>query len=306
MQAATLESPAPTVSAPRPVTDRYAKCIEASKRIRWDIDRDVIRGRSSTSAASSCPTALSHVRELPFLRPSEARFFSQVQGRTYANLFGMVERFIGAKTLELTQPLLARRPGGARGARPLRRRGAQAPGDVPPPRGDGGARDAVRLHVRPPAERGRERPCSASRRWAVLALDARHRDLHAGALPRRASSPTTSSPTLWKDVFLFHWKEESQHAILDELEWRREHARCTRGRARPRRRRPDRPGRRGRRHPAGAGACGCGLLRQACRARVPERARRRRSATRCSRRTAGSTSSSACRSRATSRCSARW
>ena len=25
---------------------RYAKCIEASKRVRWDIDRDVIRGRS--------------------------------------------------------------------------------------------------------------------------------------------------------------------------------------------------------------------------------------------------------------------
>ena len=24
---------------------RYARCIEVSKRIRWDIDRDVIRGR---------------------------------------------------------------------------------------------------------------------------------------------------------------------------------------------------------------------------------------------------------------------
>ena len=32
---------------------------------------------------------------------------------------------------------------------------------------------------------------------------------------------------LWKDVFLFHWKEESQHAILDELEWRRENAKLT-------------------------------------------------------------------------------
>jgi len=27
---------------------------------------------------------------------------------------------------------------------------------------------------------------------------------------------------LWKDVFLFHWKEESQHAIVDEMEWMRE------------------------------------------------------------------------------------
>jgi hypothetical protein len=30
---------------------------------------------------------------------------------------------------------------------------------------------------------------------------------------------------LWKDVFFFHMKEESQHAILDELEWQRENAR---------------------------------------------------------------------------------
>jgi hypothetical protein len=28
-------------------------------------------------------------------------------------------------------------------------------------------------------------------------------------------------------VFLFHWKEESQHAILDELEWVRENAKLT-------------------------------------------------------------------------------
>ena len=26
--------------------DRYAKCIEVSKRVRWDIDKDVIRGRN--------------------------------------------------------------------------------------------------------------------------------------------------------------------------------------------------------------------------------------------------------------------
>jgi hypothetical protein len=26
---------------------------------------------------------------------------------------------------------------------------------------------------------------------------------------------------LWKDVFLFHWKEEAQHAIVDELEFER-------------------------------------------------------------------------------------
>jgi hypothetical protein len=40
-------------------------------------------------------------------------------------------------------------------------------------------------------------------------------------------SPDDGLSELYKDVFLFHWKEESQHAILDELEWKREDARLT-------------------------------------------------------------------------------
>jgi hypothetical protein len=36
-----------TTTTQRPTDDatRYAKCIEVSKRIRWDIERVVIRGR---------------------------------------------------------------------------------------------------------------------------------------------------------------------------------------------------------------------------------------------------------------------
>jgi hypothetical protein len=36
--------------------------------------------------------------------------------------------------------------------------------------------------------------------------------------------PDTGLSDLYKDVFLHHAREESQHAILDELEWRRENA----------------------------------------------------------------------------------
>ena len=32
---------------------------------------------------------------------------------------------------------------------------------------------------------------------------------------------------MYKDVFKFHWQEESQHAILDELEWQREDAKLS-------------------------------------------------------------------------------
>jgi hypothetical protein len=39
---------------------------------------------------------------------------------------------------------------------------------------------------------------------------------------RSSIEPDGNLSPLWKDVFLYHWREESQHAILDELEWQRE------------------------------------------------------------------------------------
>jgi hypothetical protein len=36
---------------------------------------------------------------------------------------------------------------------------------------------------------------------------------------RQSIEPDDDLSPLFKDVFLYHWKEESQHAILDELEW---------------------------------------------------------------------------------------
>ncbi len=95
-----------------PRTERYAKCIEASKRIRWDIDRDVIRNRQLDPAHKFLPDGLSKVDALPFLDADERRMLSQVQGRTYANMFRLVERFIGAKMLEIGRAImhLATRP----------------------------------------------------------------------------------------------------------------------------------------------------------------------------------------------------
>jgi hypothetical protein len=55
----------------------------------------------------------------------------------------------------------------------------------------------------------------------VLALTC-HIELFTQAHYRESIEPDGELSELWKDVFLFHWKEESQHAILDELEWKRE------------------------------------------------------------------------------------
>src|SRR4029079_3358844 len=82
---------------------RYAKAVEVSKRIRWDIDRDVIRDREFDFTKKFLPDGLSFVDRLPFLGADERRLLSQIQGRSYAGIFGLVERFIGAKMLEVSR-----------------------------------------------------------------------------------------------------------------------------------------------------------------------------------------------------------
>ena len=62
--------------------------------------------------------------------------------------------------------------------------------------------------------------------WAVLALTC-HIELFVLAHYRESIEADADVSELWKDVFLYHAKEESQHAILDELEWMREDAKIT-------------------------------------------------------------------------------
>ena len=62
--------------------------------------------------------------------------------------------------------------------------------------------------------------------WAVLALTL-DIELFTQLHYRQSIDPDTELSELFKDVFLYHWKEESQHAILDELEWVRHDAGLT-------------------------------------------------------------------------------
>jgi hypothetical protein len=206
-------------------TARYARCIEASKRIRWDIDRDVIRGRSFDLDHKFLPDGLSLADELDFLSHDAQRFLSQVQGRTYANMFGLVERFIGAKTLEVSRDhwlgdqvaleALIRFTDEEMKHQELFRRIERLAAERMPPgyRFDVQPNDVANFVL------GK---CT----WAVLGLTC-HIELFTQAHYRASIGGAEGLSDLYKDVFLFHWKEESQHAILDELEWLREDAKLT-------------------------------------------------------------------------------
>ncbi len=201
-------------------TQRYARTIAVSKRVRWDIDGDVIRGRTFDFGQKFLPEGLSLVQELPFLDAQAQRFMSQVQGRTYANMFGLVERFIGAKMLELSRDhwlgdqtaleAIVRFTDEELKHQELFRRIELLVGAGMPP----GYRFAVGPNDVAGFVLGK---CS----WAVLALTC-HIELFSQAHYRASIEGAQGLSPLFKDVFLFHWKEESQHAIIDELEWVRE------------------------------------------------------------------------------------
>jgi hypothetical protein len=220
---ATLEKPVASRSAAAPSTSRYARCIAVSKRIRWDIERDVIRGRRFDFGRKFMPDGLSKVEQLSFLSSAEKRFLSQIQGRTYANMFALVERYIGAKTLEISQPhwlgdqvaleaLVRMADEELKHQELFRRLDAMAAAGMPAG------------YVFMPEPNDFAGTVLGKSTWAVLGLTL-DIELFSQAHYRSSIDPDPELSELWKDVFLFHWKEESQHAILDELEWRSEHAR---------------------------------------------------------------------------------
>jgi hypothetical protein len=142
---------------------------------------------------------------------------SQIQGRTYANIFGLVERFINAKVLELSHDhwfgdqvaleALVRFSDEELKHQELFRRIDAMIGEVLP--------KGYRFDIDPNTV---ARAVLGKSTWAVLALTL-DIELFTQLHYRQSIDPDTELSELFKDVFLFHWREESQHAILDELEW---------------------------------------------------------------------------------------
>jgi len=206
-------------------SSRYARCIEVSKRIRWEIERDVFHGRDFDYRQKFLPDGLSKVGEFTFLTDEEKRVLSQVQGRTYANIFGLVERFINAKVLEISrdhwlgdqtalEALIRFSDEELKHQEMFRRIEAMIGASMP----EG--------YVFSPDPNVVAAAVLSKSTWAVLGLTC-HIELFTQAHYKHTIEPDAELSELYKDVFLFHWREESQHAILDELEWRRENERLS-------------------------------------------------------------------------------
>jgi hypothetical protein len=195
----------------------YAKCIEISKRARWDIDKDVIRGREFDFSKKFLPDGLSKADQLGFLNEKDQRFLSQIQGRTYANMFGFVERFIVAKILDITRghwlgdqvalEALVRFCDEELKHQELFRR-------IEPMLGEG-MPEGYRFLYQPDAVAAEVLKRST---WVVLALILEI-ELFTQEHYRQSIEKDEKLDPLYKDIFFFHMKEETTHALMDELEW---------------------------------------------------------------------------------------
>ncbi|MGN6516036.1 MAG: hypothetical protein ACTHLR_09380 [Rhizomicrobium sp.] len=194
----------------------YDRCITASKAVHWEIDKDVIRGRAFDSSKKYLPDGLSLVREMDSLSDGERRLAGQIQGRTYANIFGLVERFITAKLLEIGKDhwlgdqtaleALVRFSDEELKHQALFRRIEKMLAEAMPA--------GYRFDVDPNMVAG---VVLGKSTWAVLVLTM-HIELFVQNHYRESIAPDPELSELFKDVFFFHWKDECQHVVLDELE----------------------------------------------------------------------------------------
>lgn len=204
---------------------RYARALAASKKAAWEIDKDLLRGRTFDFAHKFLPDGLSRVDRLDFLSGDESRLLSQVQGRTYAYVFGLVERFISAKMLEQSRAKIFGDQLALEGLirfsneeikhqELFRRMEAMMAPHMP----------AGYRQVADPNDVARA--VLAASTWSVLALTC-HIELFVQSHYTESIAPREDLCPLFRDVFQYHWRDECQHVIFDELEWKAEHQRLS-------------------------------------------------------------------------------
>lgn len=191
----------------------------------WEVERDVIRGRTFDRSGKFMPDGLTHAARLDFLDAAERTLVSQIQGRTYANTFRLLERSIGANMLELSRSQVL-------GDQETLEALVRCTDDEIKHQALFGRIDQMMTGAMPQGYRyvGRANDFAwlvlGRSLWSVLAMTLMF-ELQTQAHYRESIEPDPTLAQLYKDVLLFHWRDEERHAALTESEWRREDARLS-------------------------------------------------------------------------------
>jgi len=200
-----------------PIASLRVNAVPAGGIERCDVDRDVIRGRRLDFSHKFMPDGLSLMPRLPFLTARERCLASQVQGRTYANVFRVVERLLSTNTRELVRRHLAAMPRAFDALarfldEELRYENLFRQVEMLTAEGMAPGYDFV-PHTKDIAPFVLDKST-----WGILALIC-HVETVTQEHYRYSIEHDAQLSGLWKDVFFFHWREASLHAILDEMQW---------------------------------------------------------------------------------------
>lgn len=182
--------------------------------LSWDVERDVIRGRAFDFRQKFLPDSMSLLGGLAFIDRDERRLLGQIQGRTYANLFGLVEDLVSAKIRE-------RRVGDSPRNRFAKKEVVRVASDARKHRALFRRVDGLIAEGMPAGYRFMPRANAvaefvlARSTWAVRALTYCI-DLSTQLHYHQSLAPDAQLSQLYKDVLFFHWKETSRRAILGE------------------------------------------------------------------------------------------
>jgi hypothetical protein len=204
-----------------PYRDRFAMYLAASSRTPWEIERDVIRGRALDHRRMALPESITRVHDLQSLSHEERCLLSQVQARTWLRIVALADRCMRLHALQAAHAAQNESAGQA-----LAHAAREKQKHI-----DLFHRLDVMLEPTMPPGYFFEHDVAAAActiaghsPWAVLGF-ALHAQLSSQAHYRASLAASDTMCPVWKDVLLFHWKEEALHAVLTEALWRAEHER---------------------------------------------------------------------------------
>jgi hypothetical protein len=197
----------------------YSREIAQARCAAWEFDLSLFRGRTPNFSRKFLPDSLSLVATLPFLGQTEQMLLSQVQGRTYVNIMGLLERLVCAKSLDSTRDfrlgdqhtlhaLIQHADEELKHQELFRQLEAMIGEGLP---------EGYLFLLHPNAvSKSILDHCA----WSVSAFVC-FIEIFSEAHHLNCFELDESLDPLWKDVFAFHCVEESQHAPLHQLVWQR-------------------------------------------------------------------------------------
>ena len=195
----------------------YARCIRATRRVRWNTDTHITQQRTLKQHEFLLPTGMSLVDDCEYLTDTEQTLVTRIQARSYANFMELIERSMAFKNHQLSQAHLMGDSSALEAFMSLsadkmkhesmfRELGCMVDEQLPD-----GYHFLVDSHDVIEA-------LNSSDNCAALAFIL-HQEYSVQAHYKQSLKRTPYLSPIFKDAFYYHWKEEAEHVRVHELEF---------------------------------------------------------------------------------------